>query len=58
MAFPPLTRQSVDNCAFVSWHETFRRHTPKATVLQLPDEFLRYLESDGIYVPEGSDFER
>ncbi|SCZ88487.1 BZ3500_MvSof-1268-A1-R1_Chr2-1g04442 [Microbotryum saponariae] len=53
--FPPLTKADVIACAFSSWYPTFRRHSPKATVIApLSDEFIDYLQSDGVFLPEGS----
>jgi hypothetical protein len=57
--FPPLTRSAVVNCSFSSWYPTFRRHSPKASVIKpLEPAFIEYLESDGLFVPEGSDAEK
>lgn len=53
--FPPLTRAAVLACQFSSWYPTFRKHSPKATVIRpLEDRFIDYLESDGLFLPEGS----
>ncbi|ORY84107.1 D123-domain-containing protein [Leucosporidium creatinivorum] len=53
--FPPLTRAAVLACQFSSWYPTFRKHSPKATVIKpLEDRFIDYLESDGLFLPEGS----
>ncbi|GJN90901.1 hypothetical protein Rhopal_003915-T1 [Rhodotorula paludigena] len=44
-------------CQFSSWYPLFKRCSPKATVIRpIPDEadFLDYLESDGLFLPEGS----
>ncbi|GAA5999825.1 hypothetical protein JCM10207_005928 [Rhodosporidiobolus poonsookiae] len=55
--FPPLTTADVLACQFSSWQPLFKRISPKATVIRpIPheDEFLDYLESDGLFLPEGS----
>ncbi|KAM0791596.1 hypothetical protein ACM66B_006039 [Microbotryomycetes sp. NB124-2] len=53
--FPPLTKQDVLACSFSSWYALFRRHSPKATVIKsLSASFVDYLESDGLFLPEGS----
>ncbi|GAA5921636.1 hypothetical protein JCM3775_001741 [Rhodotorula graminis] len=55
--FPPLHTRDVLACQFSSWYPLFKRHSPKATVLRpIPHEadFLDYLESDGLFLPEGS----
>lgn len=57
LAFPPLTRKSVDACAFQNWFPKYRRITPKATVLELPDDFAAYLKADGVFLPSSADDE-
>ena len=55
--FPPLHTRDVLACQFSAWYPLFKRHSPKATVLRpIPHEadFLDYLESDGLFLPEGS----
>ncbi|KAK4047162.1 hypothetical protein OIV83_005614 [Microbotryomycetes sp. JL201] len=53
--FPPLSQQDVLACSFSSWYPLFRRHSPKATVIRpLSSSFVDYLESDGLFLPEGS----
>lgn len=55
--FPPLHTADVLACQFSQWYPRFRRVSPKATVVRpIPDEdaFVDYLESDGLFLPEGS----
>ncbi|GAA95054.1 uncharacterized protein L969DRAFT_95970 [Mixia osmundae IAM 14324] len=52
--FPRLTRADVLQCQFSAWYPDFRRLSPKATVVRLPEDFRRWLESDGLILPEGS----
>ncbi|GAA6062768.1 hypothetical protein JCM10212_006881 [Sporobolomyces blumeae] len=55
--FPPLYKRDVLACQFSAWYPLFKRHSPKATVLRpIPqeEELLEYLESDGLFLPEGS----
>ncbi|GAA5897999.1 hypothetical protein JCM8208_003221 [Rhodotorula glutinis] len=55
--FPPLHTRDVLACQFSSWYPLFKRLSPKATVVRpIPHEadFLDYLESDGLFLPEGS----
>ncbi|GAA5967703.1 hypothetical protein JCM11641_005740 [Rhodosporidiobolus odoratus] len=55
--FPPLTTSDVLACQFSTWYPAYKRVAPKATVLRpIPheQEFLEYLESDGLFLPEGS----
>lgn len=53
--FPPLTVTDVNTCRHSSWHPRFRAHTPKTSILNVPPEFVKYLEADGITVPRASD---
>lgn len=54
--FPPLTRAHVLLFQFSSWYPVFRAHSIKSTVIRpLPPDFVNYLHSDGILVPEGSE---
>ncbi|KAK4700152.1 hypothetical protein P7C70_g6099, partial [Phenoliferia sp. Uapishka_3] len=53
--FPPLTRADVLACRFSSWYPAFRKHSPKASIIKpLEDRFIDYLESDRVFIPEGS----
>jgi len=53
--FPPLSRADVLACVFSAWYPTFRKHSPKASVIKpLTSEFVEYLQSDGVFLPEGS----
>ncbi|GAA6050299.1 hypothetical protein JCM3770_002951 [Rhodotorula araucariae] len=55
--FPPLRTQDVLACQFSSWYPLYKRVSPKATVIRpIPhaNDFLEYLESDGLFLPEGS----
>src|SRR5215471_13835129 len=52
--FPPVTGQDIINCSFSSWYTKYHRLSPRARVIKpLPDEFLRFLKSDGIVLPGG-----
>lgn len=54
-SFPSLYRADVLACQFSAWYPTFRKHSPKSTVIKpLEDRFIQYLESDGLFLPEGS----
>ncbi|GAA6022872.1 hypothetical protein JCM11491_007026 [Sporobolomyces phaffii] len=55
--FPRLRSTDVLACQFSSWYPRFKRHAPKATIIRpIPQEgeLLEYLESDGLFLPEGS----
>ena len=49
----PVTRQQIENCTFSHWYPKLKKHTPKTEVIKpVPSEFIRYLEQDGIQLPE------
>ncbi|KAF8312445.1 cytoplasmic protein [Clavulina sp. PMI_390] len=51
--FPPLRRSDVLDCQFSSWYPTFEKHTIRAKIIRpLQQEFQKYLEADGISLPE------
>ncbi|KAJ8294326.1 Cell division cycle protein 123 [Rhodotorula toruloides] len=55
--FPPLHTADILACQFSHWYPLFKRISPKATVIRpIPqeDDFVEYLESDGLFLPEGS----
>ncbi|KAL8281385.1 hypothetical protein RQP46_006069 [Phenoliferia psychrophenolica] len=53
--FPPLTCSDVLACRFSSWYPSFRKHSPKASIIKpLEERFIAYLESDRVFIPEGS----
>lgn len=55
--FPPLHQSDVLACQFSSWYPRFKRHAPKATIIRpIPqeEELIEYLESNGLFLPEGS----
>lgn len=38
-------------CSFSSWYPAFEKNSLKATILQIPDDVLRYLEHDDFVLP-------
>ena len=53
--FPPLSRADVLACSFYAWYPTFRKVAPKASIIKpLEDRFIDYLESDRVFIPDGS----
>ncbi|KAJ7175812.1 D123-domain-containing protein [Mycena filopes] len=56
MSFPELSSSDVLKFQFSSWYPIFSSISIKSTILRpLPQDFVDYLHSDGVYVPEGSD---
>lgn len=48
----PTTCQDIDNCSFSHWYPRFKAHTFKSKIIPLTNEFVDYLNADGIYLPE------
>lgn len=53
--FPELSRTSLHSFRTSAWYLRFQSVTIKATVLPLDDEFRRYMNADGVTIPEGAD---
>ncbi|KAF9435279.1 hypothetical protein BGZ76_006576 [Entomortierella beljakovae] len=51
LEFPPLTHKQLENCAFSSWYPNFRSITIKSKIIALPEEFINYLNADGVFIP-------
>ncbi|KAF8943791.1 hypothetical protein BGZ47_005051 [Haplosporangium gracile] len=51
LVFPPLTHQRLENCAFSSWYPKFRLISIKSKIIPLPEEFVTYLNADGVFIP-------
>jgi D123 len=53
--FPPVTGQDILNCSFSSWYAKYYYLSPRARIIKpLPEEFITFLKSDGIVIPEES----
>ncbi|CCD22441.1 cell proliferation protein CDC123 NDAI_0A02840 [Naumovozyma dairenensis CBS 421] len=47
-----VTKSQISNCSFSKWYPLFKSHIPKAMIIKpLPNEFIQYLEQDGIILP-------
>ncbi|OXG26247.1 cytoplasmic protein [Cryptococcus neoformans Bt120] len=58
--FPTLTREQIDAARTSAWYDTFADITFPAKFIDLKElgeeeEFLRWLEADSIFLPEGSE---
>ncbi|KAG0365193.1 D123-domain-containing protein [Gamsiella multidivaricata] len=51
LVFPLLTHQRLENCAFSSWYPSFRGITIKSKIIPLPEDFIEYLNADGVFIP-------
>ncbi|KAF9933347.1 hypothetical protein FBU30_005751 [Linnemannia zychae] len=51
LVFPPLTHEKLENFVFSSWYPKFRSITIKSKVIPLPEEFVDYLNADGVFIP-------
>ncbi|KAK0466977.1 D123-domain-containing protein [Desarmillaria tabescens] len=55
-ALPPLSAAYILSFQFSSWYPRFSSKTIKSTIIRrLPPDFVEYLDSDGVIVPEGSE---
>lgn len=50
--FLNISCKDVDNCSFDSWYPKFKSHTFKSKILPLSQDFVDYLNAEGIYLPE------
>lgn len=51
--FPYLTRKHVLNCSFSAWHSKLKHISPRARIIKpLPGSFIRYLNEDGLMLPQ------
>lgn len=56
VAFPISTPDSVLAFQFSSWYPRFKQISIKSTIIRpLEDSFRKYLNSDGVFVPDGSE---
>ncbi|KAF9167518.1 hypothetical protein DFQ26_004290 [Actinomortierella ambigua] len=51
LKFPELTHQRLENCAFASWYPLFQGVTIKSKAIPLPEEFVKYLNADKLFIP-------
>ncbi|KAJ3206091.1 hypothetical protein HDU82_004720, partial [Entophlyctis luteolus] len=49
--FPPLSVSDVANCALPVWYSRFRNISIKSIILEIPDEVVKYLLADGVFLP-------
>jgi len=50
--FPSLTGEDIINCSFSTWYAKYHRLSPRARIIKpLPEEFIKFLKSDGIVIP-------
>ena len=48
----PVSRSHLLSCSFTSWWPLMKRHTMASRVIALPDEFVAYLQEDGMQLPD------
>lgn len=54
--FPALTMDSILEFQFSSWFSRFSQISIKSTIIRpLSEDFRDYLNSDGVFVPQGSE---
>ena len=49
-----MKRQNCINCIFSSWYGNFKQITFRSKIVKLPCEFVEYLKSDGIVLPDSN----
>lgn len=47
-------RDELIACGIHNWYNTFAEYTFKTAILKLPDEFIRWLEQDGVFLARNS----
>jgi len=50
-----MKRQELSNCIFSSWYNNFKQVTFKSYILKLPEDFIDYLNRDGIILPDNDE---
>ncbi|KAJ3333511.1 hypothetical protein HDU76_007277 [Blyttiomyces sp. JEL0837] len=50
-----VSPQEVLNCSFSSWYDRFKSATFESVIIPLPENFIQYLNQDGIFLPLNSD---
>jgi len=54
--FPTLTTEDLLSFQFSCWYPRFSRLTIRSSIIRpLSPEFREYLDSDSVFVPEGSE---
>lgn len=54
--FPTLSRADILHFQFSAWYPRFKHLTFKSTIVRpLSEEFKKYLLSDGVHIPDGSE---
>ncbi|SCV99820.1 LAFE_0B03224g1_1 [Lachancea fermentati] len=56
LAYVPVSVQQLINCSFSNWYPKFKDYTCKSEIIKpLPQEFIAYLEQDGIRLANEND---
>jgi len=50
-----MKQQQCSNCVFSSWYHNFKQVTIKSKIIKLSSEFVHYLKSDGIILPDAEE---
>jgi len=45
------TISQIDNCDFSKWYPKYKKVSLKSRIIPLEEEFINYLNEDGIYLP-------
>lgn len=52
LAFPPVSKDHILNCAYDSWFPKYRTSCLKSRIIALPEEVVSYLLEDGIILAD------
>lgn len=56
--FPPIDSAYILSFQFSAWYPKFARNSIKSTIIHpLKEDFVNYLNADGVIIPEGSGLE-
>jgi hypothetical protein len=47
-----ISKRDIDSCAFEAWYDRFKHVTFKSKIVELDQDFVDYLNAEGIYLPE------
>ena len=55
IAFPPVTKDHIQNCSYDSWFPNYRSSCLKSRIIPLPPTCVSYLHEDGIILADDDD---
>jgi hypothetical protein len=52
LAFPPVTKDHIQNCSYDAWFPNYRSSCLKSRIIKLSPAFVAYLQEDGIILAD------